>query len=74
MKQCTKCSEIKLLDEFPKHPSTKDKRQSYCKSCRKIWNQSDKGKLSYSKYSKSKIAFGLQLSKKHGTHMNENTQ
>jgi hypothetical protein len=27
-----------------------------------------------SKYSKSKIAFGLQLSKKYGTYMNDNTQ
>ena len=32
-KQCTKCKEVKSLDEFYNHPETKDGRQSRCKIC-----------------------------------------
>ena len=32
-KRCTKCGEVKQLDEFYKHKSRKDGRQQPCKSC-----------------------------------------
>ena len=52
-KICTKCRIEKLLSEFNKHSSTKDKRQSQCKSCTKKssknWrkNNPDKVKENY---------------------------
>jgi hypothetical protein len=33
LKQCSKCKEYKELDLFSNHKSTKDGKQSYCKSC-----------------------------------------
>ena len=33
MKECRFCKKEKSLDEFHKHPLTKDKRQSFCKPC-----------------------------------------
>ena len=35
MKTCKKCNESKDLFDFSSHPTTKDKLQSYCKSCAK---------------------------------------
>lgn len=33
MKTCTICKTEKDLDQFHKHPHTRDKRQSWCKPC-----------------------------------------
>ena len=33
-KRCSKCGETKDLDSFHKHPTTADRRQSWCKECR----------------------------------------
>jgi hypothetical protein len=45
MKKCNKCKENKELSEFGIHHKTKDKLQTYCKSCinsiRKQWKQSN---------------------------------
>jgi 5-methylcytosine-specific restriction endonuclease McrA len=32
-KRCTHCGETKVLDEFTKHPTTRDGRGSWCKVC-----------------------------------------
>ena len=32
-KKCTKCTEVKSIDEFHNHSKTKDKKQIYCKTC-----------------------------------------
>lgn len=32
-KQCNKCKEVKAIDAFYKHKSTKDRLTSYCKEC-----------------------------------------
>lgn len=32
-KRCTHCAEMKPLDEFTKHPTTRDRRGSWCKVC-----------------------------------------
>lgn len=43
MKQCNKCKEVKSKDNFGIHKSTKDKLQSFCKTCisdiRKQWKK-----------------------------------
>lgn len=36
MKCCVKCQDIKPFDAFRTHPTTKDKLQSWCKSCTQI--------------------------------------
>ena len=33
MKRCTRCGKVKPLDEFYRHPDTRDGRQSYCREC-----------------------------------------
>lgn len=33
LKLCAKCDVPKLLEDFPKHPDTKDGRGSWCRSC-----------------------------------------
>ena len=33
MKICKKCNKIKRKTEFYHHPTTKDKRMTYCKPC-----------------------------------------
>ena len=38
-KKCTKCGEVKSLDEFSKDKRKKDGKQSRCKSCRKEYNK-----------------------------------
>ena len=32
-KKCTRCGEVKSTTEFSRHPSSKDRLQSYCKAC-----------------------------------------
>lgn len=34
-KVCTKCGEWQALDDYHRHPTTKDRRQSRCKTCAK---------------------------------------
>ena len=36
MKCCVKCQNIKSFGEFRAHPTTKDKLQSWCKSCTQV--------------------------------------
>lgn len=43
MKQCRFCLEFKELDDFHRHPSTKDRHQSVCKECR-LFNKNTKAK------------------------------
>lgn len=35
-KRCTCCGETKSLDQFARHGSTRDRRQSQCKACSTI--------------------------------------
>ena len=52
MKKCSKCNEIKSYDEFGLNKSTKDGFQSWCKKCRKEYQQSTYKKINnnYDKY------------------------
>jgi hypothetical protein len=43
-KKCTKCKEVKSLDEFSKDKRNKDGKQSRCKSCQKEYNIKNKDK------------------------------
>ena len=40
MKTCCKCNESKDLSDFYSNKAAKDKKDSYCKSCRKVENWS----------------------------------
>lgn len=33
MKQCTKCKEVKPLEDFQDHPETADGRLNQCRAC-----------------------------------------
>src|SRR5690606_117456 len=33
LKRCSRCDEVKPLDEFPSHAGTRDGRQSWCRVC-----------------------------------------
>ncbi|ANQ52926.1 hypothetical protein MY04_05965 (plasmid) [Flammeovirga sp. MY04] len=35
MKQCSKCNEVKSMEDFFNRKATKDGKQSFCKSCHK---------------------------------------
>lgn len=55
MKTCTKCKIEKSLDEFHKHPTSKDGYQSHCKLCQKelisyYFTQTEKGRAYVKKY------------------------
>jgi len=52
-KKCTKCSEIKSIEEFSWKNKPKNKRQSQCKSCQKISHKAsyEKNKEHYIKKS-----------------------
>ena len=53
-KRCSKCKEFKPLSEFYKcKASTKDDRQTSCKSCQKTYNQSPERKAYYKAYEKA---------------------
>lgn len=39
IKQCIKCKEVKSIDQYPKHKSTKDGYRSECKKCRAIYSK-----------------------------------
>lgn len=45
MKKCTKCGEVKRLEEFSKCKTKKDGRASHCKACRKQYYQDNREKL-----------------------------
>ena len=51
-KRCSKCKEIKPVTEFFKNRTTKDGFQYQCKTCFKIYKQSDKGKIANRKSAK----------------------
>ena len=44
MKSCTKCKEVKLLEEYPKDARASDGRKGYCKSCDSLMNKRYKAK------------------------------
>ena len=47
-KKCRVCGEIKPIDQFYKHPSTSDKRDTRCKCCtNKSWCGPSNGKYIY---------------------------
>lgn len=52
MKKCAKCKEPKSLLEFYKNRSKKDGLQNYCKSCAKIYQQSETFKTYQKRYQK----------------------
>jgi hypothetical protein len=55
-KKCTKCGEVKSLDEFSNDKSSKDGKQFRCKSCCKEYRKKNKGKMKeYKQYNKEKI-------------------
>lgn len=39
-KKCTKCSEVKPVDEFQRNKANKDGRQSHCRRCRALYGTS----------------------------------
>jgi hypothetical protein len=41
-KWCTKCGQLKRLDDFSPDKRTKDQRQSQCKDCKRLWAQRDR--------------------------------
>jgi len=45
IKKCTKCQVEKELVEFSPHPSTKDGRQTHCRSCKREWASVNKDKI-----------------------------
>lgn len=45
-KICTKCNEVKILEEFTIHKKGKGGRGSYCKSCYKRWYEENKESVS----------------------------
>lgn len=47
MKQCTKCKEVKCLDEFHNCESKKDGKMSQCKSCRNAYNRKKSSEIGY---------------------------
>lgn len=57
MKKCTRCGEIKKLEEFGVRKSAKDGRKSGCKKClnklQKEFYKSEKGQKHYKEYEKS---------------------
>lgn len=53
-KRCAKCKQIKQYSEFQKDKTKKDGLQSYCKSCQKDYDQSEKGKAVKKHYIRSK--------------------
>jgi hypothetical protein len=55
-KVCTKCHEDKPLEEFYKHPTNKDGRESICKVCKKAYYEEHREEiLAYQQENKEKI-------------------
>lgn len=55
MKHCSACNELKSLDEFNKHPDTKDKKSTFCRVC-----SNQKCKDWYAKNQTRKKNYGLK--------------
>lgn len=49
-KQCSRCKQIETVSEFYKNRSEKDGFDHQCKSCRKCYQQSAKGKIAIKRY------------------------
>ena len=65
-KRCSKCKDFKQLSDFYKHSSKKDGFQSYCKSCQRIYNQTEKVKAYQILYGQTKK--GKARNKRFNTH------
>ena len=52
-KRCSKCKDGKPLTEFHKDRRSKDGYKQWCKSCRKAYKQSEKGKAAAKRYQQS---------------------
>jgi len=68
-KRCSRCKEIKSLSEFHRDKSQKDGLKSYCKSCHKAYNQSERNKAyqkSYAQSPEGKIAHKRYAQSKKG--------
>ncbi|MEE9354756.1 MAG: hypothetical protein V3U75_04125 [Methylococcaceae bacterium] len=52
-KRCSKCKEIKPLSDFYKKAAKKDGRTCACKSCLRLYCQSEKGKATHNRYEQS---------------------
>lgn len=50
MKQCSKCKEIKSIDEFHDDKTHKDGKRSLCKGCCKKYTLTKQGKVAIKKY------------------------
>jgi hypothetical protein len=56
-KACCKCKQIKPLDEFHNHKASVDGKQKTCKTCQKVYSQSDVCKANRKAYyQKNKLA------------------
>ena len=53
MRRCSRCKELKSVDEFGKDRSRKDGLTGRCKGCMKEYQQSDNGKAAQRKYRQS---------------------
>lgn len=56
IKVCGKCELEKSVTEFHRARGRKSGRQSYCKSCRRAYEDSDQGKAARKKYNQSETA------------------
>ena len=53
MKTCSKCKQTKRLSEFQKNRAQKDGFSCWCKTCNKVYNQSEVGKSNRKHYGQS---------------------
>lgn len=58
MKTCSKCKTLKTLDNFGKHPNTKDRMQSCCNQCKaqttREWYKKNKDRCRKERYKRYK--------------------
>lgn len=59
VKECTKCHKVLPLNAFHAHPKTKDRRQSWCKECKKEYNRSVKVSSEKSAEYNRKALYGI---------------
>ncbi len=55
MKKCSKCKVEKELSEFCRNRSCKDGLDTWCRSCKREYRQSDAGRKSDAKYKRSPV-------------------
>ena len=65
-KKCNKCCEIKTVDNFTKHKTSKDGLRSYCKECQKIITKLD--------YDKNKEKIKLRKKKYYSSEEGKNKE